>query len=234
MEHVLEHGTANASGERRFATGLSFRPAQASDAEAAAPLIFASGIREFSFFLGEPPEVCTAFLRFAFASKWGRFSWRRHRVAVAGDGSVLSLLAIHDGRTTLLDDPHIAFALLRFFRVRRTVAILWRGLALESELPAPRRGQVLFAHCATLEGMRGRGAFSELFEFALRADTLGIQQASRERVLDVLISNRAAFALYKRLGFVALPRTRSLSRRLPEDLESVRMRFRIESEATRD
>jgi hypothetical protein len=124
------------SGHARNA--LRFRPARVEDAEACAPLIFVSGVREFSFFLGEPAAACIDFLAFAFTSKFGRFSYRRHRVAVSGDQQVAAVLAVHDGRDTWLDDPHVALMLLMFFGVRRTVRMLLRGLVLESELPAPK------------------------------------------------------------------------------------------------
>jgi GNAT superfamily N-acetyltransferase len=202
---------------------LQFRPALKSDAEVCAPLVFASGVREFSFFLGESPDVCIAFLRFAFASDGGRFSWRRHRVAVGADGKVLAIMAAHDGRAILLDDPHVAWMLLRFFGGRRTVSMLLRGLVLESELPAPKRTQTLIAHCATNESVRGTGVFSALFENASRAGVPGIAPG-REIRLDVLISNTRARDLYRRLGFVELPRRHVLSRKLPSELESVRMR----------
>jgi ribosomal protein S18 acetylase RimI-like enzyme len=221
----IQKNTGFSGDQTRSATPLRFRVAQAADAAACAPLIFASGVREFGFFLGEPADVCVAFLRFAFGSRLGRFSWRRHRVAVAADGAVLCVMAAHDGRSVLLDDPHIAYMLLRFFGILQAIGMLWRGLRLESELPAPTRRQTLIAHCATLESRRGTGAFSALFEDARLAD-LYRGESDREIVLDVLTSNVRARALYQRLGFVEMPRPRAFSQRLPRELESVRMRFR--------
>ncbi|WP_175104102.1 GNAT family N-acetyltransferase [Pararobbsia alpina] len=202
----------------------SFRPARADEAESVAPLVFASGVREFQFFLGVPAEACIAFLRFAFAANNGRFSFRRHRVAVAQDGEVVAVLAVHDGRVTLLDDPHVAFMLLRFFGFWLTLGILRRGLILESELPAPRRSQKLLAHCATYESARGTGIFSALFKDALNAGMLGTEPG-RELVLDVLTSNTRAFELYRRLNFTESTRIRKRSPKLPPELESIRMSF---------
>jgi ribosomal protein S18 acetylase RimI-like enzyme len=213
-----------APAPKQDALALTFRPARKSDAEVCAPLVFASGVREFGFFLGESSEVCIAFLRFAFASDGGRFSWRRHRVAVAADGAVVGVMAAHDGRSILLDDPHVAMMLLRFFGARRTVSMLLRGLVLESELPAPKRAQTLIAHCATHETVRGTGVFSALFDDALRAGVPGMA-TDREIALDVLLSNTRARELYRRLGFVELPRPRERSRKLPQELASVRMRL---------
>jgi hypothetical protein len=212
------------TGVNPISDTLRTRPAQAGDATVCAPLVFASGVREFSFFLGQPEEVCIAFLRFAFASGAGRFSWRRHRVALDVCGDVVAVLALHDGRHLLLDDPHVAFMLWRFFGLRRTISMLLRGLVLESELPAPKRTQTLVAHCATRADVRSTGAFSVLFGNALQSATEAVA-VDREIVLDVLLSNVRARDLYRRLGFVEVPRARARSPRLPAALASVRMRL---------
>ncbi|WP_323747842.1 GNAT family N-acetyltransferase [Burkholderia pseudomultivorans] len=201
-----------------------FRAACADDAEACAPLVFASGAGEFGFFLGESDTRCIAFLEYAFRSRHGRFSWRRHRVAAADDGTVLATMAIHDGRRTTFDDVYVVWALTRFFGVRGIIGKLLRGLILETELPAPKRSQILVAHCATEEHRRGTGIFSALFRDAVAAGALPAG-GSRDIVLDVLTRNARARALYERLGFAALPRTRMRSRRLPAELDSIRMRL---------
>ncbi|WP_155629687.1 GNAT family N-acetyltransferase [Burkholderia territorii] len=201
-----------------------FRAACADDAAACAPLVFASGVGEFGFFLGESDARCIAFLQQAFRSRHGRFSWRRHRVAVDADGTVLAVMAIHDGRRATLDDVHVIWALTRFFGLRRTIGQLLRGLVLETEIPAPRRSQILVAHCATDERRRGTGVFTALFRHALETGALP-DDGSRDIVLDVLTRNEQARALYERLGFAALTRTRRRSRRLPAELDSVRMRL---------
>jgi len=208
--------------------GLSFRPARASDAAACAPLVFASGEHEFEFFLGVPAHRCIAFLEHAFTLSGGRFSWRRHEVAVDAGGQIVAVLAAHDGRRILSDDPHIVWTLLRYFGPLRTVPMLLRGLVLETELPKPKRTQTLIAHCATLVEVRGTGVFSALFEYAIRgeiAQLRGLETKDREIVLDVLLSNPRAATLYRRLGFVDLPRRKPRASRLPAELESVRMRF---------
>ncbi|NML34320.1 GNAT family N-acetyltransferase [Paraburkholderia antibiotica] len=207
---------------------LTFRPARASDAAACAPLVFESGEHEFEFFLGVPAARCIPFLEYSFALSAGRFSWRRHEVAVDAQGKIVAVLAAHDGRRILADDAHIVWTLSRHFGVLRTVPMLLRGLVLETELPKPKRAQTLIAHCATNEEARGTGIFSALFQHALRsdvADQRGLDASGREIVLDVLVSNERAASLYRRLGFVELPRRKPRSSRLPAPLESVRMRF---------
>jgi ribosomal protein S18 acetylase RimI-like enzyme len=205
-------------------TQWRFRAAEPGDAAQCAPLVFASGVGEFGFFLGEDDARCVAFLAFAFRSRHGRFSWRRHRVAVTDDGTVLAVMAIQDGRAMAFDDVHVVWTLLRFFGLRGLVDRLLRGLVLETELPVPKRTQTLIAHCATDARYRGRGIFSGLLDDVLRAGELP-SGSGRDVVLDVLTSNVRAKALYERVGFVALVRQRSRSRRLPVGLESVRMKL---------
>jgi GNAT superfamily N-acetyltransferase len=207
------------------AQALTFRPARASDALVCAPLVFASGAHEFEFFLGVSPERCITFLAFAFGLSGGRFSWRRHEVAVDANGEIVAVLAAHDGRRILADDPHVVFTLLRHFGPLRTVPMLLRGLVLETELPKPKRSQTLVAHCATREESRSTGAFSALFAHALGDASRGLDTPAREIVLDVLVSNTRAATLYRRLGFVDLPRRKPRSKHLPAELESIRMRF---------
>jgi GNAT superfamily N-acetyltransferase len=170
--------------------------------------------------LGATPNDCIAFLRNAFTGSMGRFSYRRHFVAV-NDGIVCAVLAAHDGSATTLDDPHFAWSLLRFFGMRRACDIAAKGLVLESELPAPKRNQILLAHCATHETMRGRGVFTALFEGAMREGFIEAKQ--RGLVLDVLITNRRAHSIYRRLGFVDMPRLKARSPKLPASLQSIRM-----------
>lgn len=220
----MTQAAAFAQAVPRAGGHVRFRAAGAADAAACAPLVFASGVAEFGFFLGESEARCIAFLQQAFRSRFGRFSWRRHRVAVGEDGTVLAVMAIHDGQRTTFDDVHVVWALARCFGVRRTIGQLVRGLILETEIPAPKRAQILVAHCATDERQRGTGIFSALFRDALDAGALPAD-GSRDIVLDVLTRNVRVRALYERLGFAALPRPRARSRRLPAELDSIRMRF---------
>ena len=201
---------------------LYFRHARVEDAVQCAPLIYSSGEQEFSYFLGVPPSACIEFLESAFHSSTGRFSWRRHYVAADSSGVVLGILAAHDGRAIVWDDPHIARALVRFFGVRQAVRMLLRGLVLERELPKPTRNQTLMAHCATVAMARNRGVFSALFRHAIESGIFSLG-TGRELVLDVLVSNCPAKTLYERLGFTAtLPKSKP-SGQLPIVLRSTRM-----------
>ncbi len=115
-------------------------------------------------------------------------------------------------------------ALARFFGVRRTIGQLLRGLVLETEIPAPKRSQILVAHCATDERQRGTDVVTALFRDALVTGALP-DDGSRDIVLDVLTRNERTRSLYERLGFTAVPRHRARSPRLQGGLDSIRMRF---------
>ena len=199
-----------------------FRPARAEDAAACAPLVFDSGPGEFGFFLGLPPEQCIAFIQASFASRHGRYSWRRHRVAVTPDDRVVSMMSIEDGRETGADDAHSLWSTLRFFGLRRMVGMAWRGAVLETELRAPRRAERLVARCATDPGVRGTGVFTALFKNALAAGLLDAG-AGRTLIIDVRVDNVRARGLYERLGFVPQPRPHPPSPRLPPELVSMRL-----------
>lgn len=207
-------------------SALAFRRARASDAEALAPLVLASGSQEFAWLLGAPPDACEAFLRHAIAAPHGRFSWNRHLVATL-DGRPVAALAIQDGRNNWLDDFHAVKAFLAHFGLRRVPGIIHRGLILEREIPAPTRRQTLLAHCATHPGLRGRGIFRALFAHAMTCRLLPAG-AGQKLVLDVLDTNRRAAALYQALGFEPMNEGRRRSAGLPAHLASTRMRYRAQ------
>jgi hypothetical protein len=108
MSAMLDAEVAVPSKPDACIDALRFRRARSEDAAQCAPLIYASGEREFDYFLGVPSDACIAFLEAAFRSSLGRFSWQRHHVVVDVDGGVLAVLAAHDGRVILRDDPYIA------------------------------------------------------------------------------------------------------------------------------
>jgi ribosomal protein S18 acetylase RimI-like enzyme len=200
---------------------LHFRPAQAGDADACAPLIFASGVHEFGFFLDQPDQPCIAFLRLAFASNHGRYSWRRHYVACSPDGAVLCEIAAHEYGHTTADDLHLTWMLLRFFGPLKTPGMLVRGSVIETELPPPNRGQTLLTNLATDPRMRGQGICTAMLAHALASGWL--LRDGGQCLLDVRLDNPDARRLYERLGFIAQPRPHPPSVRLPSELVSMRM-----------
>jgi ribosomal protein S18 acetylase RimI-like enzyme len=184
--------------------------------------MFASGPDEFQFYLGQPDQRCIAFLRLAFASSHGRYSWRRYYVACAADGTVLSQMAAHHYRDARFDDLHEVGMMLRLFGLRQAPAILRRGAILACELPAPKRGQTLLTSIATDEQARGTGIFTRMLAHALTSGWLR-STPGNQYLLDVLLTNTHARRLYERLGFAAQPRQAPPHPRLPAELVATRM-----------
>ena len=199
------------------------RPARAEDAAALAPLVYASGEAEFQYLLGTDAAGCIAFLQRVIAWPRGHFSWRRHLVAVAGD-DIVAVIAAQDGRVQWSDNPLIAHAFIRHFGLPAALGIMMRGLRLEKEIPPPKRSQTLLAHCATAPAWRSRGLFRQLFAHALQHGLLPARPG-QELVLDVLVDNPRAMALYRRCGFQAPATPRPLTRGLPRQLQAIRMRW---------
>ncbi len=200
------------------------RPARAADAIALAPLVYASGEAEFQYLLGVDAAGCIAFLERVIAWNRGHFSWRRHRVATV-DGQLAAVIAIQDGRVQWSDNPLVAHAFIRHFGLRAALGIMVRGIRLEKEIPPPARRQTLLAHYATAPDWRSRGLFRRLFQQALEQGLLPAA-ASQSLVLDVLVDNPRAMALYRRCGFQAPATPRPLTAGLPAALQAVRMTYR--------
>ncbi|MHC1478962.1 GNAT family N-acetyltransferase [Frateuria aurantia] len=199
------------------------RPARADEAAVLAPLVYASGEAEFQYLLGVDAGQCIAFLQRVIAWQRGHFSWRRHLVACVDD-SVVAVIAIQDGRVQWSDNPLVAHAFIRHFGLSAALGIMIRGLRLEKEIPPPKRTQTLLAHCATDPAWRSRGLFRQLFDHALQHKLLPAH-AGQSLVLDVLVDNPRAKALYQRCGFLAPATPRPLTSGLPRQLHAIRMTY---------
>ena len=205
---------------------IAFRKAVLADAPQLSQLVFASGEQEFGFLFGGSEADSLRFLTHATQARMGRFSYRRHWVALTDASkesetpTLLAVLAPHSSATTLPDNLAFAWMSLQCFGLVRTIAIIRRGLTLEHELPPPASKEILLAHCATLASHRGKGIFTALFKAALP----NILPAGHTLVLDVLKHNNDAARLYARLGFIATTRKNGPTRGLPEKLASTRMR----------
>jgi GNAT superfamily N-acetyltransferase len=179
-------------------------------------------MNECRFYLDEPDEQCIAFLRFGFTLDHGRYSWRRHYVTCAADGTVLSVMGAHHHGQTRFYDLHSIWMVQRFFGPRKTMPIVSRGAILQREMVMPKSGETVFSGFATDERMRGTGVLTAMLADALATGWLP-WFPNHQYLLDVRLNNSGARRLYERLGFVAQPRTRPPHPRLPVELTSMRM-----------
>ncbi|WP_150627240.1 GNAT family N-acetyltransferase [Pandoraea captiosa] len=199
----------------------TFRRATRSDAPACSDLIFSSGPKEFAYLFNDTDERCVAFLEYAFAMRFGRFSYRHHHVAVRNDGQICATLATHTRIQLWLGDIVFAGQLLRRYGVAASARILVRGHVLSSTLARPNRGEVLISHCATHVAVRSRGIFRRLFRHVTTA-----RLCAGKAWLNVLDSNIDARRLYVRLGFADAPKSPRRSRNLPASLNTRSMYWR--------
>lgn len=168
------------------------RAARASDAAAAAPLVYSSGPRELDYFLGDAP----AFLRFAFERGRGAFAFECFTVAEF-EGRVVGVLASTGAHDTLRRELGLAWSLARFFKLG-AFAVIARGLRLSRLVPPPKAGTLFLSLLGVSEAARGRGVGSRLLRDAVeRARAAGYAKVA----FDVAVTNDDARRLYERLGF---------------------------------
>lgn len=180
---------------------LTFRPAAASDVDAAVPLIHSSGPAAFEYVFGLPGAGdAQAFLRHAFVDGSGEFGWRNHVVGEL-DGVVVAAGAGYGGATKWPFTLAAARQILGHYGWRHAAAVIGRGLKVESVIPPPAGNMYYLAHLGVTPALRGRG-----FGAALVAHLLEIRpvDAVGPVTLDVATTNPDAQRLYQRLGFVVI------------------------------
>ena len=175
-----------------------FRPARASDADAAVPLILSSGPAAFSYVFDVPGRGDAGpFLRRAFAHGGGEFGWRNHVVGEL-DGRVVAAGAAWSGRAT----PRFTWAALgqvvSHYGVVAGTGVAVRGLRVETIVRPPARDVWYVAHLGVPAELRGRGIGVSLVRYLLE---LGQSQGYARTELDVAFTNPAAERLYRRLGY---------------------------------
>ena len=186
-----------------------FRPARASDADAAVPLILSSGPAAFSYVFDVPGRGDAGpFLRRAFAHGGGEFGWRNHVVGEL-DGRVAAAGAAWSGRAT----PRFTWAALgqvvTHYGVVAGTGVAVRGLRVETIVRPPARDVWYVAHLGVPAELRGRGIGVSLVRYLLE---LGQSQGYARTELDVAFTNPAAERLYRRLGYeVVAERASSLA-----------------------
>ena len=186
-----------------------FRPARASDADAAVPLILSSGPAAFSYVFDVPGRGDAGpFLRRAFAHGGGEFGWRNHVVGEL-DGRVVAAGAAWSGRAT----PRFTWAALgqvvSHYGVVAGTGVAVRGLSAATSVRAPTPDVWYASQHGVPAELRGRGIGVSLVRYLLE---LGQSQGYARTELDVAFTNPAAERLYRRLGYeVVAERASSLA-----------------------
>lgn len=176
----------------------AFRPARADDADAAVPLIYASGPEAFNYVFGPTnPGGALAYLRAAFRDGAGEFGYRNHVVGVRGD-DIVAAGAGWGSATTL---PFTLSAARQFFTQFGPLAAcgaITRGLATERVVRPPVATEFCIGHLGVRDDLRGMGLGGALMHHLL---ALGHAQKLATAVLDVAITNPRAEGLYTRMGY---------------------------------
>jgi ribosomal protein S18 acetylase RimI-like enzyme len=187
---------------------LAFRPAAPDDADAAIPLIHASGPEVFDYvFCTRTPRDAQVFLRNAFISGRGRFGWRNHTVACLDD-RVVGIGTAYGSET------HLRFFLEDGYLIARhcgpgAIGVMLRGVRSESVIHPPRGDEWMIAHLAAQPDLRGQGIGARMINELLH---LGRKAGKSTAVLDVSVENRRAQALYERVGFTIVAERSSIMR----------------------
>lgn len=174
------------------------RRAEATDADAAVPLILSSGPDAYEYVFTLPGKPAEGFLRFAFTEGSG-FSGHRNHHVVEDAGQVVGTGAFY----TLEEHQRLAREALgqstRHYGMLGAMRIVRQSLPVSNMMPAPSPDAIYVANLAVSVDCRGRGVGAKLLEHARGlAESAGMKALE----LDVSVRNTRAEALYRRTGFI--------------------------------
>jgi ribosomal protein S18 acetylase RimI-like enzyme len=173
------------------------RPARPDDAEAAVPLVHASGPELLDYAFGTGSRSALDFLAFAFADGAGFFGWRNLTVAVV-DGRVVATAAFYTRADYKGLSRGLTWQALRYYPSRELPRVAWRGNRLKAVMPPPPRRAHYVALLGVPPDVRSRGiGTAVVLHGRAAAERLGRPTYA----LDVAETNGRARALYERLGF---------------------------------
>lgn len=185
---------------------LFFRPAAATDVDAAVPLIHSSGPAAFDYVFSVPGAGdAAAFLKRAFVDGAGEFGWRNHVVGVIDD-AVVAVGAGYGGKSKWPFTLAAARQILSHYGVGHAVGVITRGLRVESIIPPPSGAMHYLGHLGVSPQRQGQGIGSALVRHLLKVVVLDSQSGV---TLDVATTNDKAQQLYERLGFEVVGERRS-------------------------
>lgn len=177
-------------------SAIEFRPCVIEDVHAAVPLIYASGPPAFEYVFQTSGKTAQGFLRMAFITPGGEFSFDNHFVGVSGK-HIVAAGAIYDasraGRFMWYDIRKI----IRFYKLAG-IPVLTRGWRTEQKIVPPMKNEICISHLGVDPAFRSRGYGQQLIKFLM--DQVE-QNNDSIFVLDVSEKNPRAQALYERMGF---------------------------------
>ena len=175
---------------------LVFRPARATDADGAVPLIYSSGPAAFDYVFAVAGRPAQGFLHRAFTDGDGEFGWRNHVVATI-DSQVVAAGTGFGSESALGFTLAAARQIVRHFGLHAAGTII-RGLRTERVIQPPARDEWYLAHLGVRPELRGEGIGQRLLDHLLAQ---GRAAGKAHATLDVAATNPRAQALYLRLGF---------------------------------
>lgn len=131
-----------------------------------------------------------------FSEKENRFSHQFAHIA-RFEGEVAGLLLGFPGREAVRLSLACRHSILKVYRFRELVRMIWRGKVLGSNREA-EKDEFLVAHVAVLPQFRRKGIASVLLD---KAVSLAKDSGLTKLVLEVEIGNEPAITCYERFGF---------------------------------
>lgn len=203
---------------------IKFRPCIPADVEDAIPLIYSSGPDAFNHVFCNKDLTALDFLRSAFGTRGGEFSYDNH-IAMLLDDQLIGVGSSFSGSKAASFTLHDALKIIKLYKVG-AVGIMRRGLRVERIIKLPTKIEIALAHIAINEKNQSKGYGQRLMEYLMSNTELGKDQYF---VLDVSILNPRAKALYERLGFVETKLNRSV---LSNDHGTVADHYRMEKKVS--
>ena len=187
-----------------FMADVTFRPCVPEDVELAIPLIYASGPTSFDFVFKNKKYTSLDFLRHAFITKGGEFSYDNHIAMIiehklCGIGTAFSY---QQAKSFYLHDALKIIKLYKF----QAPSVMARGLKVEQIIKLPTKDEVILGHLAIRPELRSRGYGQMLMEQLMSTTPLA---SGDYFALDVSELNPRAEALYERMGFQVIKQMKS-------------------------
>lgn len=175
---------------------VSFRPCIPSDVDLAVPLIYSSGPTSFDYVFKRKKQDAQDFLKHAFITKGGEFSFDNHVAMVYNDElvGIGSSFTGANASSFLMHDP---IKIIKYYKLASPKTLL-RGLKTEQVIKLPKTKEIALAHIAIKKEMRSKGLGQKLMEYLMNQKDLDDDSYF---ILDVSELNPRAKALYEQLGF---------------------------------